>query len=858
MPTLSPDRWQEVSPYLDQALALPPEERATWAASLRVTKPALATLLQSLLEEHRVLEDESFLEHSPAPLGEQQSALAGQTVGVYTLVSPIGQGGMGSVWLAERSDGRFERRVALKFLNIALVGRGGEERFKREGKILGQLVHPQIAELLDAGVSATGQPFLALEYVDGQHIDRYCDERNLDVDARIRLFLDVLAAVKHAHLHLVVHRDIKPSNVLVATGSLVKLLDFGIAKLLEDEGQPGAATLLTREAGSALTLEYAAPEQVKGEPITMATDVYALGVLFYLLLTGQHPAGRGPHSTAELIKFVVETESPRPSDVVVSEGTEAELVANNAAARSTTPDQLHRKLGGDLDTIVLKALKKDPQERYISATRLSDDLSRYLKNEPISARPDTLAYRGGKFMRRNRVAVALATLVSAVTVIGVAGTLLQARIARKQRDAAVQERDRATRITDFMKGMFKVSDPSEARGNSVTAREILDKASKEIDTGLAKDPETQAQLMDVMGDVYESLGLYSRADPLLEHSVDIERRVHGPKNPETLKAADDLAWLLYNEGRYAEAEKLERETLDACRQVLGRDDSETLRSMRHLAATLYVEGRYAEAENMESKLLDTQRLALGPEHPETLGTIDNLALTLREEGRYAEAEKIQRELLDIRRRVLGLEHPDTLSTISGLAWTLTLDGRYAEAEKMDRELLGIRRRVLGPEHPDTLMTVTNLAWTLLQEGRYAETEKMDRELIVTERRVLGPEHPNTLRTVTSLSVALELEGRYAEAEKTQRELLAIRRRVLGTEHPSTALSAYDLSCLVARQGRRDEALSLLRQAVDHGLDSRTDLGIEKDPDFKSLHGDPRFSALVAHAKERAAAITKLN
>src|SRR4051812_44796164 len=290
------------------------------------------------------------------------SEFPGQAIGAYKLISPLGQGGMGSVWLAERNDGRFERRAALKFLNVALAGRGSEQRFKREGSILGRLAHPKVAELIDAGVSEKGRPYLVLEHVDGEHIDQYCDTWKLDVEARVRLFLDVLAAVAHAHTNLIVHRDIKPSNVLVRTDGQVKLLDFGVAKLLEKEGDIGVATLLTHEGGAGLTPAYAAPEQLTGEPVTTATDIYGLGVLLFVLLSGQHPAGPGAHSPADLIKSIVETEAPCMSDVVASNKSDAACAAN----RSTIPDKLRYVLRGDLDTIVTKALKKNPRERDAS------------------------------------------------------------------------------------------------------------------------------------------------------------------------------------------------------------------------------------------------------------------------------------------------------------------------------------------------------------------------------------------------------------------------------------------------------------------------------------------------------------
>ncbi len=333
MSNLSPDQWQAISPRLDEALELSDDERRDWFATLRAEDPTLARQLELLLEEHRELSEEGFLEERPAAL-TPAPGLAGQVFGAYTLVSQIGHGGMGTVWLAERNDGRFERRVAVKVLNFALMGKGGEERFTREGRILGRLTHPHIAELIDAGVSPDGQPFLVLEYIEGDHIDRYCDQHKLDVRARVQLFLDALGAVAHAHANFIVHRDLKPSNIFVRTDGQVKLLDFGIAKLLEGGGQPGESPL-TLEGARALTPEYAAPEQLKGETVTAATDVYASGVLLYVLLTGRHPVGDGPHTPASLVKAILDTEPTRPSEIVAA-------VQTNAAGRATNAERRGR------------------------------------------------------------------------------------------------------------------------------------------------------------------------------------------------------------------------------------------------------------------------------------------------------------------------------------------------------------------------------------------------------------------------------------------------------------------------------------------------------------------------------------
>jgi serine/threonine protein kinase len=420
---LNPAQWQAVSPYVDEALALPEAERAVWLQQFRAEKPELAQVVEQLLEEHRALAVEHFLEQLPERMA-MGVASPGQSIGAYRLLSPIGQGGMGAVWLGERSDGRFERRVAIKFLQFAMASGVGAERFRREGKILGQLRDPHIAELMDAGLTSTGEPYLVLEYVEGQPIPEYCDERRLDIEERVRLLLDVLSAVAHAHANLIVHRDIKPSNVMVRNDGQVKLLDFGIAKLIAG-GESSGAALLTQAAGP-LTPRFAAPEQVTGGAITTATDVYALGVLLYLLLAGELPIGKELQSTADLVKAIVDIDPP-PVWSAVTTATSVAVAAN----RSTTPEKLRRQLRGDLDTIVSKALKKNPAERYSSVTAIADDLRRYLKHQPIGARPDTLAYRAAKFVRRNRSVVALTSSAIVLAIGSLSAGLLVANRERK-------------------------------------------------------------------------------------------------------------------------------------------------------------------------------------------------------------------------------------------------------------------------------------------------------------------------------------------------------------------------------------------------------------------------------------------
>jgi serine/threonine protein kinase len=565
MSTLSPGQWQEISPYLDHALSLREEERERWLQSFRLEKPELAEVLQQLLEEHRALAGEHFLERMPIRVANGLSMLD-QKIGAYSLISLIGQGGMGSVWLAERNDGRFERRVAIKFLRFAMTSGIGAERFEREGKILGQLTHPHIAELLDAGVTPNGEPYLVLEYVEGLPIDQYSDQQKLDVNARIRVFLDVVSAVAHAHASLVVHRDIKPSNVLVRNDGQVKLLDFGIAKLLAEEANP-RATLLTIEGRGAMTPEFAAPEQVAGERITTATDVFALGVLLYLLLTGQHPAGQRLHSTAELIKAILDTEPPPPSETTRS--AEAEALAEN---RDSTPEKLRRQLRGDLDTIVSKALKKKPAERYASVTALADDLQRYLHHEPISARPDTIGYRAAKFARRNRVAVTLAAVTLVAIIAGSGAAMYQARIAERR----FQEVRKLahTFVFDLHDEVAKLDGSTKAREMMVqTGLQYLDNLARNAGGDLELQKEIAAGYMKI-GDAQgfptrPNLGRTADALASYQKAGDIYQRI-AEKNSAYLPDLADFYLNYSGFFRFSDDPKRARELTVTAIQIFDR------------------------------------------------------------------------------------------------------------------------------------------------------------------------------------------------------------------------------------------------------------------------------------------------
>jgi eukaryotic-like serine/threonine-protein kinase len=772
------------------------------------------------------------------------------SIGPYRLIQKLGEGGMGQVWLAEQSA-PVRRQVALKIIKAGQYDGSALLRFNLERQTLAIMDHPAIAKVFDAGSTSAGQPYFVMEYVPGLPITKYCDQKRLPARERLALLIKVCEGVQHAHQKAIIHRDLKPSNILVVEvdGKPVpRIIDFGIAKAISQHSED--ETLVTSAGGMVGTPGYMSPEQADpGVPdVDTRTDVYSLGVVLYELLTGVLPFDVKHWKTKpfhEVLRQLHEDDPPSPSTRISGDPASITIAAN----RNADPRRLASMLRGDLDWITLKALEKDRSRRYGTPSELSADIGRYLRNEPVTARPASPAYRAKKYVQRHKFGVAA---VSAMALLLIAFGVMQAielRRITRERDRANRERDRATRVTAFMTGMFNVSDPSKARGKTITAREILDKSSAEIDTSLAQDPELKAQMMDVMGVVYQSLGIYSSALPLLERSAEIRRRVLGPENPETLATMHHLATTLVADGRYPEAEKLFRETLDIQKRVLGPENVFTLLSMNNLANVLYQQGRYPEAEKLDRETLEIRRRVSGPEHPDTLLSMAGLADALEQQGHYAEAEKLGRETLEIRRRVSGPDHPHTLEVMNNLAILLDVEGRYPEAEKLDRETLEIELRVLGPEHPTTLQTSGNLANVLADEKRSGEAEKLLRETLDIQRRVLGPEHSETLRSASNLATILDDERRYAEAEKLQRETLEVQRRVLGEQHPATISSIYNLACDVAGEGKRDEALSLLSEVVAHGGGQQ----MQTDPDLKSLHGDPRFNALVAKLKGQPAA-----
>jgi len=794
VPGLSRERWLAVGPHLDRALELTGAEREALLESLDAEDPDAARDLRALLAADHSQDGGRFLEVAPEL---PAATLEGQALGAYTLVSPIGAGGMGSVWLARRSDGRFEGTVAVKLLNASLVGRAGEERFRREGSILARLAHPHIARLHDAGVSATGQPYLVLEHVAGEPIDRYCDNRRLDVRARLHLALDVLAAVAHAHASLIVHRDIKPSNVLVGEDGAVKLLDFGIAKLLEEDGS-GEATSLTREGGSALTPEFAAPEQITGGAVTTATDVYALGTLLYVLLSGRHPAEESLGSTARLVRAIVDTD---PDRVSTSPGDD------DASARNTTREGLKRVLRGDLDVIVARCLKKAPAERYASVSMLAEDVQRYLDDEPIGARPDTLAYRAAKFVRRHTGAVAAAAAV-ALLLAGLVG-FYTARLTR-ERDRARLQALRATKASEFLSDLLTEADPYEKKEPSV--RDLLDAGAARVHKELSDQPELEAEMLTAIGRVYHHLGADDKAQSLLEEAVAVARRGVGPGSEQAADALNNLGLVLRDRGQLTAAERALTESLALRRRLYGTEHKDLAVTLVELAGVYEDQGRDDRAEPLLLESLVIRRKLLGPEDHETGVSMNDLALLKRRRGELAEAESLFRRVLAIFRKTMGEDHPHVASALGNLALVVADRGDFPEAERLFRESLALDRQKLGDRNPDVGNTWVNLSRPLLEEKKYDEAAAAARQGLEITRASLGGDHPRIAYGEIYLARADLARGNAAAAEPLARDALRIRERTFPADDWRVGVAKSTLGAALTALGRYDEADRLLREA----------------------------------------------
>jgi serine/threonine-protein kinase len=687
-------------------------------------------------------------------------------IGSYRLLRELGRGGFGSVFLAARADEEYQKLVAIKVMRGADADeREVVRRFRRERQILAALEHPNIARLLDGGTTEDGLPYLVMEYVEGVSVNEYCDGRGLPVSERLRIFQTICAAVAFAHRNLIVHRDLKPSNILVTADGVPKLLDFGIAKLVSP-AISGAATA----TGFAMTPEYASPEQVRGELVTTASDVYALGVVLYELLTGRRPYRLRTHQPFEVLRAICEDEPEKPSTAVgrrqeASYGDPAATVVLDKlqGAHDAARAKLRRRLAGDLDNIVLMALRKEPQRRYRSVEALSDDVGRHLDGRPVLARKGTASYRAWKFVHRHTLGVAAAALLLLLLVgFAVAMTIQSARLAR-ERDRAAQERDKAEKVSGLLVDLFKVFDPGEAKNSSVTPREILDRGTERVRGELKDNPEVQATLLDTLGRVYMSLGSYDQSEGLLRAALETRKRVLGAQNVDVAATMNALAAVLYYKGDYAGAETLWRQTLTLRRALLGNEHPDVAATMSNLAAIRYQRGDYSGAEELWRETLTLRRRALGDEHPEVADTMNNLADVLEAKGDHARAEALHRQTLTMKRKLLGDDHPEVATTMKNLAGVLANNGDYPGAESLYRQALAIQRKALPQGHPDIAESESALAACLIRLKQYGEAESLLLDAYPILRAKRSDRYPLTQKARRNLVELYEAWGKPQQA-----------------------------------------------------------------------------------------------
>ena len=825
------NRWNRIGKLFESALEQADDNREAFLRSACEGDDEVYREVVSLIEEDRSAN--AMLDGVALDLVDlgQEFTLVGRQVGSYRILRHIGTGGMGAVYLAERADGAFEQRVALKLIKRGMDSEQILRRFQSERELLARLQHPNIARLLDAGVAEGGQPYFVMELVEGMAIDAYCDRHRLSVDQRLALFHDVCKAVLYAHANMIVHRDLKPENILITADAQVKLLDFGIAKALEDDAES-----LTQTGLVVMTPEYASPEQVRGVPVTTATDIYSLGVVLYELLSGLRPYEIDNRNLSAVAEVVCTKEPERPSTAVARLARREESTATTpdgrsrsggsrvrlskggspsaphelARSRSTQIGRLRRRLSGDLDVICLKALHKDPERRYSTMGALADDVRRHLDGLPVVARPDTVGYRLRKFALRHRLGVL--TGAAGVVLIMLLMTFYTIRVA-EERDRARLEAAKARQTASFLQSIFEVSDPTVALGESVTARALLDAGAERVAAELVDQPDVQETMMALMGSVYLSLGLYDQAEDLTRKALHIRRTIAPQDDTSAADLIDEIGVIRRLKGDYIGAERYAAEALAIYGETLAPRSAQAANSLNNLAEALRLQNRYEAAEACYRDALAMRRERLGNEHVEVADNMNNLALLLHARGRLEDAETMHREALAMRRRLLDEMHPDVSNSLNNLAFVMTARAEYGEAHDLYTQALALRRQTLGPDEPRTVNTLKNMGLLMYRMGRYAEADSILQQASDLFRVRLGDEHPSVIAIVRERAGVLQEQGEFDRAEPLYNRALELSRKVLGDDHRETADVLSDLGNLMLADARYDLAEGLHREAL---------------------------------------------
>ena len=794
-----PTRQRRLGEVLDAALA---HEPRSWPAIVDAAcpdDPDLRTEVLDLLQ--RVDVARQFLVSPPSEAAAALIAepdgpttdLSGRRIGAYSIIREIGRGGMSRVFLARRADGQFEQDVALKLLRPGLDTELDRARFRAERQIVASLNHPNIARLFDGGLTDEGQPYLVLEYVDGQPIDVYCESRGLSERQRISLFLKVAEATQYAHRNLIIHRDIKASNILVDAGGGVKLLDFGLAKLLE----PGAFEAPRPDTVAHwMTPEYAAPEQIRRRPITTLTDVYQLGVVLYRLLTNRLPFTADARDRHDLEVAVLREDPPPPSSVVATDQARA------------------RHLRGDLDAIVLKALRKEPEERFASVEAFADDLRRYLSGHPVRSRRSTSLYRARRFVQRHRVETVAALAITISLALGAGIAFTQAGRAARQRDIAADASRESQAVTAFVLGLFETSDPAETRGDTLTAAELVRRAAARAEL-LRNQPLAQARMLEVTAQLYHSLGQVENARAMLERALDIRQTVHTGEPLDVAGTLTQLASELRSLGRYAAADSDSRAALRIQTQVLGPEHPALANTLHQMASIAVFRGDLVSAEAFHRRALAVRERALGPNDSLTAESHLALGATLRAAGQISAAEGEFRTGLAILEKTVEPNGPEIAQATLQIAYVLDTErGEYDEAEPLYRRALEIRRIAYGNAHPMVAATLLDFAEFQSRHGDHVAAIEMARQGMEIIRRAYGNEHPLVADFMSRLATVLQQAGKNDEAAALFRDAIAMDRRLLGGGHESVAGLEMNLARLLVDRGDLASAESPIREAID--------------------------------------------
>ena len=738
------------------------------------------------------------------------------TVPGYRLLRRLGEGGMGEVYEAEQQE-PVRRTVALKVIKWGMDTEEVIGRFESERQALALMDHPNIARVFDAGATDRGRPYFAMELVQGVAITDYCDRHHLSTRQRLELFMRVCEGVQHAHQKGIIHRDLKPSNVLVKIQDgqpVPKIIDFGLAKATAQ--RETERTVFTKLGQLIGTPAYMSPEQAEmtGLDIDTRTDIYSLGVLLYELLVGARPFDAKKLREAgldEILRHIREEEPRRPSSRLSELGKDSSEAAEN---RGADPHTLVRSLRGDLDWIVMKALEKDRTRRYETASALALDIERHLTDVPVEASPPSTTYRMKKFVLRHKVGVAAGAVVVLALVLGIAGTTTGLIRAQRAERRATAEAEAAQEISEFLVELFEVSDPGEARGETITAREILDRGAQRLDTELADQPLIQARLMDTIGTVYEELGLYEDASVPLKEALSTREGLLGSDHPDVAQSLDHLAGVYLSQGKYEEAEPLFRRSLEIRETVLGPEHPDVAGSLNNLALVYDHQGKYAEAEQLHLRSIEIREKAFGPDHPNIASALDNLAILYDDQGRYEEAETLFLRSLEIDEKALGTDHPDVATSLDHLAGLYWAQARYEEAEPLFLRSLEISEKVLGPDHPDVAGSLNNLAILYDDQGRYEEAEPLYLRSIEIKEAALGPDHPSVGGSLNNLAILYDNLGKPEEAESLYLRSIEIQEAALGPDHPDVGDPLSNLAILYEDQGRYEEAEPLHLRSLE--------------------------------------------